>query len=74
MQYVHPQLYKYCRVHATFADVWNALEACYEGSPEIQGVSELLGRNTFLHVQRDSALRHLLELVREVYPSIVWAI
>ena len=74
MEYVHPQLIKYCRVQATFADVWNALEACYEGSPEIQAVGQVMGRNTFLHVQRDDALRHLRELVREVYPSIVWAI
>ena len=72
--HVHPQLIKYCRVHATFADVWNALEACYEGSPEIKAVGQVMGRNAFLHVQRDDALRHLRELVREVYPSIAWAI
>ena len=71
---IHPQIFHYCRLHGTFADAWNAVEACYEGSPEIRAVSHLMGRNTWLHVQRDSALRHLRELVREENLSFAWAI
>ena len=71
---VHPQLYKHCRRHATFADAWRALEACYVGPPELQTISQILGRNVATNVQRDGALQQLRDMVREDYPSSAWAI
>ena len=74
MEYIHPQLAQYCRHYANFEDVWTALEACYDGSPEIQAFSRLMGRNTVLHVHRDGALQQLREMVREGGYSFAWAI
>ena len=72
--YVHPQLFEFFRHHVNFMDAWNAVQACYEGSPEIQATTQVLGRNVWLHVQRDAALQHLRGLTREADLSFTWAI
>ena len=70
--YVHPQLFAFFRRHANFMDAWDAVEACYIGSPEVDATTRLLGRNVWLNVQRDGALRHLREMARNL--SFAWAI
>ena len=72
--YVHPQLFEFFRHHVNFMDAWNAVQACYEGSPEIQATTQVLGRNVWLHAQRDAALQHLRGLTREADLSFAWAI
>jgi hypothetical protein len=69
---IHPQLLAHFNRSANFADAWAAVEACYIGSPEIDAASQALGRNAWLHVQRDSALRRLREMARNL--PFAWAI
>ena len=70
----HPQLFALFRHSGNFADAWAAVEACYIGSPEIDATTQLLGRNVWLNVQRDGALRRLREMARAEGLSFAWAI
>jgi hypothetical protein len=72
VQNPHPQLVAYFNRSGNFADAWAAVEACYIGSPEIDAASQALGRNAWLNVQRDGALRRLREMARNL--SFAWAI
>ena len=68
----HPQLLAHFHRSANFADAWAAVEACYIGSPEIDATAQALGRNVWLNVQRDGALRRLREMAHDL--SFAWAI